>query len=261
MAQPSTLRHRGRAHAAGPNSPSAGVPSSPPIVELRLVNGFELCCAGETVELPLTAQRLVAFLALQERPMQRGSVAAKLWLDAIEERAFGSLRSAIWRVKQTEIPLIRTPDTRLALDPDVQVDRSAAAGLARLLISDAADVDPWQADLVPLRGEILPDWYDDWLVIERETHRQLRLHALEALAVRLTDAGRYGEAVEVAMSAIAGEPLRESAHRTLCRIYLSEGNASEALRHAELYRELLMTQLGLHASPQFEELVGGLTPG
>jgi DNA-binding SARP family transcriptional activator len=250
MAQPSALRHTGvTAHAAGP-----------PKVELRLVNGFELCCAGETVELPLTSQRLVAFLALQERPIQRSYVAAKLWLDAIEERAFGSLRSAIWRIKRTQIPVIRTPDTRLAIDPAVEVDFSAAAGLARLLISDAADVYPWPVDLAPLRGEILPDWYDDWLVIERETHRQLRLHALEALAVRLMDAGRYAEAIEAALSAIAGEPLRESAHRTLCGIYVSEGNASEALRHAELYRALLMSQLGLHASPEFEQLIGGLTP-
>jgi DNA-binding SARP family transcriptional activator len=230
-------------------------------VELRLVDGFEVLCGGERVELPLTAQRLVAFLALQERPLQRGYVAAKLWLDTLEEKAAGSLRSAIWRVRKTEIPLICTPDTRLALDPDVQVDLSAASALARQLIGDAADLDPWPVDLVPLQGEILPDWYDDWLVIERETHRQLRLHALEALAARLTVAGRYGEAVEVAMSAIAGEPLRESAHRALCRVYVTEGNASEALRHAELYRELLEAQLGLEPSPQFQQLVADLTPG
>jgi DNA-binding SARP family transcriptional activator len=231
----------------------------PPRVELRLVNGFEVRCAGEPVELPLTAQRLVAFLALHERPMQRGYVAGKLWLDTGEERAFGSLRSAIWRVKQTAIPLIRTPDTRLALDPSVRVDLAEANGLARRLISDA-EVDQWPLDLVPLKGEILPDWYDDWLVIERETHRQLRLHALEALAVRLTQTGRYGEAVEVAMAAIAGEPLRESAHRTLISVYLREGNPSEALRHAELYRELLETQLGLSPSPQLQRVVAGLTP-
>ena len=86
-------------------------------VALRLVNGFEVLRNEEALELPLTAQRLLAFLAFQERPVQRVYVAGKLWIDTAEERASGSLRSAIWRVKQTEVALIRTPDTRLALDP------------------------------------------------------------------------------------------------------------------------------------------------
>jgi DNA-binding SARP family transcriptional activator len=230
-------------------------------VELRLVNGFEVLHGGERIELPLTAQRVLAFLALQERPMQRGWVAAKLWLETSEERAYGSLRSAIWRVKQTGLPLIRTPDTRLALDPEVQTDLAAALALARLLLRDDATAELRLDELAPLRGEILPDWYDDWLVMERETHRQLRLHALEALAVRLAGAGRHPEAIEAAMAAIAAEPLRESAHRTLCRVFLAEDNATEALRHAQLYRELLGAQLGLNPSPRFAALVAGVTRG
>ena len=64
------------------------------------------------------------------------------------------------------------------------------------------------------------------------------------------------------MAAIASEPLRESAHRTLCRVYLAEGNATEALRHAELYRDLLWRELAAQAvSPQFDALVAGVTPG
>src|SRR3712207_7767400 len=72
------------------------------------------------------------------------------------------------------------------------------------------------------RSEILPDWYDDWLLMEREVHRQLRLHALESLAARLAQDARYGEAVDAALSAIAGEPLRESAHRTRSEEHTSE---------------------------------------
>ena len=110
-----------------------------------------------------------------------------------------------------------------------------------------------------LTGELLPDWYDDWLLIEREKYRQLRLHALEALATQLTALARYGEAAETALTAIAGEPLRESAHRVLIRVHLAEGNPSEALRHYRLFRELLLTELGLEPSEQIAELVGGLT--
>jgi DNA-binding SARP family transcriptional activator len=230
--------------------------AAPGRVELRLVNGFEVRCDEHPVQLPLTAQRLVAFLAFQDRPVQRVYVAGKLWTDTAEERSSGSLRSAIWRVRQTGLSLIRTPDTRLELDRAVHVDLASAAELARALIAGSGD--PGIGDLAALRGEILPDWYDDWLLMEREVHRQLRLHALEALAIRLADAARYGEAVDVALSALAGEPWRESAHRTLVRVYLAEGNVSEALRQADLYRELV-SRIGIAPSAQLEELLSGLT--
>ena len=35
-------------------------------------------------------------------------------------------------------------------------------------------------------GDLLPDWYDDWLVLERERLRELRVRALERVCERLT---------------------------------------------------------------------------
>jgi hypothetical protein len=54
-------------------------------------------------------------------------------------------------------------------------------------------------------ADLLPDWYDDWVPIEAEDWRQLRLHALEVLAGRLMAADRWGEAA----CAAAAEPLKE----------------------------------------------------
>jgi DNA-binding SARP family transcriptional activator len=109
-----------------------------------------------------------------------------------------------------------------------------------------------------LVGELLPDWYDDWVLLERERYRQLSLHALEALADRLTGLARFGEAADAALAAIAGEPLRESGHRALIRVHLAEGNPSEALREYDRFRQML-DGLGLAPSPRLEELVRGLT--
>ena len=39
-------------------------------------------------------------------------------------------------------------------------------------------------------GELLPDWCDDWLVVDREQCHQMRLHALELLSDSLAAAGR-----------------------------------------------------------------------
>ena len=106
-----------------------------------------------------------------------------------------------------------------------------------------------------LLAELLPGWYDEWVLLERERHRQIRLHALEQLCERLTAEGRYGAAVLAGLAAVAIEPLRESAERTLMRTYLAEGNPGEAIRRHERYRRLVSRELGVGPSPLMRSLV------
>ena len=232
----------------------------PEPVEVRLMDGFELVAGGEPIPCPLTAQRLVAFLGLHDRPLQRLFVAGRLWTDSNEERALASLRSAIYRANHPGIALVRVVDSRLALEPGVVVDiRDAAAHAHRLADGSAGASDCSVGRL--LGGELLPDWYDDWLIIERERFRQVRLHGLEALSARLVERERYGEAAEAALAAIAGEPMRESAHRALIRVHLAEGNVSEALRHFELFRRMLADELALAPSPRLVVFMEQLASG
>ena len=237
-------------HGVGVRPPCAWEPTT-----LSLLNAFELRCGGREVSLPVSAQRLVAFVALHGGPLLRVYVAGTLWLHASDERAGASLRSSLWRLNRAGLGIVEATSTHLRLASEVGVDVHRAYELARRLLEGTAteaDLDTAEADL---RGELLPDWYDDWLVFERERFRQLSLHALEALAERLIAAGRLGRALEVALAALAGEPLRESAHRMLIRVHLAEGNRGEALRQYELCRRLLRDRLGVEPSPQLDELI------
>jgi DNA-binding SARP family transcriptional activator len=231
-------------------------PTIAPAVSLGLLHGFQLRCGVANLALPLSAQRVIAFLALHERPLQRLFVAGNLWLESSEERANASLRTALWRLRRPDCRLVRATASHIALAPEVAVDVRAAAASARRAIQRESDED----DLAELRdaGDLLPDWYDDWVLIERERFRQLRLHALEAVCDTLTAAGRHGEAAEAALAAIAVEPLRESAHRALIRTHLAEGNPGEAIRQYRVFRDLLGTQLGLEPSSLMRELVSAL---
>jgi DNA-binding SARP family transcriptional activator len=228
-------------------------------VRLSLLRGFELSCDGDVVRLPLAAQRLLAFLALQDRALRRVYVAGMLWLDATEERAYANLRSALWRVSRESGRLVRATPTELQLGSMVEVDvrRVIAASCAVIDHPDGGADDYLAQDL---GGELLPDWYDSWVDDERTRLRQLRLHALETVAERLLHAGSYGKAVDAGLVALRSDPLRESAHRVLIRIYLAEGNASEALRQYSLYKRRLHEELGLEPSAQMEELVRDLRP-
>ena len=88
--------------------------------------------------------------------------------------------------------------------------------------------------------------------------RQLRMHALEMVAERLSGAGRHGDALQAAYAAVHAEPLRESAHRTVVRVHLTEGNLAEALRAYERFHALLSDELGVAPSEHMTRLVHAL---
>jgi DNA-binding SARP family transcriptional activator len=222
---------------------------------LSLLDAFELRCDGELVGLPVSAQRLLAFLALHERPLLRPYVAGTLWIDVSDDRAGASLRSSLWRLNRSGHRLVDATSTRLGLAAGIDVDVRSSLALARRLLDGTAPAEELDSAEASLNGEVLPDWYDDWLVFERERFRQLSLHALEVLSDRLLAAGRLGGALGAALAAVRGEPLRESAHRALIRVHLAEGNHAEALRQRDFYRRLLREGLGVEPSPQLDELL------
>lgn len=220
-------------------------------VRLRLLGRFELVVDGTRVPTPMSAQRVAAFVALHEHPLQRAYVAGSLWLDSPEERAHANLRSALWRLGRHGSAIVDTRDQLLRIRHEVSVDvREVEAAIRAGLAGDGGDLSP-----SVLADDLLPNWYDDWVLLERERFRQLRLHALDVLCERLTEAGRLTDALEAGLAAVAGEPLRESAHRALVRVHLAEGNTVEALRQYGLFRRMLREQLGIEPSPQIEQLV------
>jgi DNA-binding SARP family transcriptional activator len=231
---------------------------TPPLLRLNLLRGFELRRGDRLVPMVAGAQRLAALVALQQRMVSRSFVAGTLWPEAPTFRANANLRSALWRVQGSCRQLIQASSQHLGLSPHVIVDVHAAASLANRMLNrfePLRDEDLDTAMRLSLSSDLLPDWYDDWVLVEREHFRQLRLHALEALCQRLTNAKRYGEAVDAGLAAVQSEPLRESAHRVLIQAHLAEGNQWEAVRQYRLCRRLLLNELGVEPSPEITELL------
>jgi DNA-binding SARP family transcriptional activator len=220
-----------------------------------LLRGFRLEWRGATVDLPLGSQRLVAFLALHRRSLQRAFVAGNLWIDCTEEHASASLRTAVWRLNQLDFPLIESTRNQLRLCPDVAVDLHETGARARQVLRHEGSTALLPSDTLLFEGDLLTDWYDDWVLIDRERFRQLRLHALETLCEDLAAVGSYGLAIEAGIACVAAEPLRESAHRALINVHCAEGNHGEAIRQYELYRRLVEEQLGLEPSSALKQLV------
>ena len=192
-----------------------------------------------------TEQRLLALLALRG-PQPRTAIAGVLWPDSAEAQARGSLRSAIWRVRKSMPQALTGKCAYLALDGAVDVDANRLAQAAHHLM-DRSDQDIETAttdfEFLAQTDELLPGWYDDWVLIERERLYQLRLHALEAHAERLAARRRFADALEAAFTALAVEPYRESPHQLIARIHLAEGNVNEAIRTFRLYHRVVVEEL------------------
>jgi DNA-binding SARP family transcriptional activator len=212
----------------------------------------------QVVTVPFASQRVLALVALENRKLHRSYVAGKLWLETSEEHAQACLRSALWRIRaRCPLPPFESTRTHVWLAPTVDVDVHRQVSLAQSLISGDLSCDDVEPGMIEL-DDLLPGWYDDAVLLERERLQQLHLHAIEALSKVLVAERRYAEAVEAAFAAIAVDPLRESARRTLIAAYLSEGNVAVAVRHGRAYAELVRRTLGVDPSREFRELLDGI---
>ncbi len=229
---------------------------SPPAVGLVLLGGFELTVLGVPVGLAPASRRLVAYLALQHRPATRSRISEVLWSDVDPRHAGASLRSALWRL--APLGIVVSSATQAWLDPGVEVDVQRLARIATLLPAGKPSADglvAFSRDLVEAGDDLLPDWDDDWVVVERERYRQLRLQAMDLVGNGLLDSGRCDEALRVALAATSTEPLRESAHRVLLRAHLSQGNVAEAVREYQRFADLLRDELGARPSKVMRDLL------
>jgi DNA-binding SARP family transcriptional activator len=237
-----------------PSSSSAGAPS-PPRVRLELLGGFGLSVDSEPLTLPMNAERLISYLALQDRPQLRAHVAGTLWGEGSQAHAGGSLRSALWRLGHPAYPLMRTTGAHVQLSPFVTVDLRERTALAQRVLDESTELSEADLDEELLSVDLLPDWTEEWVLVRREQYHQLRLRALESLCSRLTAMGRFGQAVQAGLAAVSGEPLRESARRALVSAHLAEGNVGAATREFEAFRRLLKQELNIEPSREMKALL------
>ena len=229
-------------------------------VRVALLGGFRLRAGDDVLPVPEGSERLLGFVALHPQAVRRRLVAGTLWSEVSEDRAYAALRSALARLDRASRQTLQVTASSLELTQGVAVDLRDARALAHRLLGPTppAEADLSAAAIASLSLDLLPLWYDDWVLLEAEDWHQLRLHALEALAGGLTAARRFGDATTAAGAAIRADPLRESAQGALIRVHLAQGNQSEALRVFDRFSRLLQADLGLAPTPQLRELVADL---
>jgi DNA-binding SARP family transcriptional activator len=226
-------------------------------ITVHLFGGPYVSIDGKRRAVPEGSKRLLAFVALRPGRVERRHIAGTLWPAGDDGRAAGNLRSALWRLRGAGIEVMACDKWSLCLLEQVSVDVHELKAWADRVIDGR--VQPGDLRHMTLDADaldLLPGWYDDWTILERERLRQRILHALEAQSRILTAKGRHADAVDAALAAVRAEPFRESAQRILIEAYLDEENGVEAQRALDTYRVLLDRELGVVPSEELVQLLG-----
>jgi DNA-binding SARP family transcriptional activator len=169
-----------------------------------------------------------------------------------------SLRVSMHLVSRQVPGLLINGGTVLSLSDLVDVDLHRV----RAQIRELSRVGP-NGDVVSclhqLRdAELLPGWYDDWVLFEQSRLRQDRLHAFQIIARWSLASCDFEIALEASEAALELEPLYESAVGLLIQAQRQQGNIAAALRAFEEYRAKLHEDMGLAPSEGIRRLVADI---
>jgi len=142
--------------------------------------------------------------------------------------------------------LVSSVGETLSLSRNVSVDVSDMQEWGWLLVQEESN----RSDLLLDRNfelffeELLPGWYDDWVIEERERLCQLQSCFADALVDLLIRNDRSSEALDTALKLVRSDPYREHSHVALIATYLSLGARSAALAHANRYKGFVRSEFG-----------------
>src|SRR5579871_1068670 len=219
---------------------------------IELLGGLKAEREQQTIlRFPTTkAGALFACLAFHEQPQPREYLLELLWPDSDIERGRHNLRQALSSLrKQLEPPdtsageVIIATHAQVQLNPlAIQTDVQAFLAMARRA-EDAASSEERIAALTAAidlyKGELLPGYYEDWVLLERERLVTLYVRLLRRLVGELEALRETERALEYALRAAAVAPLQEEVAYDLIRQYAVTGQYELAKQHYHRFRKRL----------------------
>lgn len=247
--------------AVGGSSPTAQVQ---PHLHVRLFGRLTLTWGQEALA-PLrssVARSLLAYLIVHRgRPIPREVLIGSFWPDRPEADGRKMLSNTLWQIRRDLDPAADRLQTdrhtvTLTLQPDdwldIAVFEDHVQRCEAILSGGTSPLEDLPICLSELnmavsiyRADFLEGCYDDWALSERERLRESYLWALGQLITLNKQWGNYDQALVHAQRLVAADPLRESAHCELIRLYYAMDRTRAALDQYTILCQLLAEELGV----------------
>ncbi len=234
------------------------------MLELKLLGRFEARLDGQPLEIASRpAQSLLAYLALNANiPHRREKLAGLLWPDTSEANARNSLRHALWSLRRA---LGADGATLLADDLSITLNAGLDCHFDFAVLTQKVKSEWTADDLIGIvsayAGDLLPGFYDEWVVLERQRLQVAFEHRMKLLLERLVEAQRWDDVLEWAERWIALGHVPEPAYRALMQAHAAMGDLSKIAAAYRRCVEALKTELGVEPSEQTRTLYERLSRG
>ncbi len=208
-------------------------------------------------------QILLAYLAIHHpKPVPRSELAFTLWADSNEEQALTNLRKALYHIRQklNNGEVIQIDSRTLQLNPKIQIDltdfTTALDSAERARHTKDADAEQAALETAAAyyRGNLLPNFYDDWLIPERDRLRDMLIRGMDRLIALLEVRQHYRDAIQYAQRLLQTDNLREKTYRTLIRLHAINNDRAAALNVYHACASVLSKDLGVEPDASTREL-------
>jgi WD40 repeat protein/DNA-binding SARP family transcriptional activator len=237
------------------------------MLEARLLGQFSIRLASAPVDIPSRpAQSLLAYLLLNAGVThRREKLAGLLWPDSPEPNARRNLRQALWHIRRAlergehAAPYLLTDEITATFNTQSAYWLDAA--LLDRQAGDNASAEELMEAVTAYGGELLPGFYDEWVVLERERLEATFERKMQRLLDRLVEAQRWQAVLEWSERWIALGHVPEPAFRALM---IARARLGDPAGVAAVYRrcvEALRYDLGVEPSDPTKALLERLTKG
>jgi predicted ATPase/DNA-binding SARP family transcriptional activator/lipopolysaccharide biosynthesis regulator YciM len=219
------------------------------MLEIRLLGQFNVQLDGHTVELTSrSAQSLLVFLLFNRASrIRREKVSGILWPDFEDTKARKNLRQDLWRLRKTigseyffadRVSIGFEAGETCQLDIASLEDESLWSRASEELVQQVAEYG----------GELLPGFYDEWVLLERERLNAIYEYHIRLLITRLLEEHRWLEAVHCSEGWIARGECPEPAYRSLLIAYCGLGDIPKVSQSFSRCEDALAQDLGVDPS-------------
>ncbi|HXI13470.1 MAG TPA: response regulator [Thermoanaerobaculia bacterium] len=231
-----------------------------PLLHLNLLGGFQAVDAsGQMLSIPTRkGQALLAYIAVHPAAVHsRDKLASLLWSESGEEHARHSLRQTLLALRKIAPPeILLTENEQVSIVRElIEVD---VIHFERAL--EAGGIESLREAARLYRGEFLEgmvigdESIEEWLSTERSRLLDAAVGALGRICAEEVKAGLADWAIHTAHRLLALDPTQEVVHRTLMRLYFSQGRREAALRQYQLCAESLKRNFDIQPDSETRKL-------
>src|SRR6266516_3043119 len=235
------------------------------MLQIRLLGQFDVRNDGKRVVISSRAgQSLLAYLALTAgTPHRREKLAGMLWPDTSDENARKHLRQELWRIRKaistqqpTAADYLIADEFTLTFNPEADYWFDVAQ-----MERPSHDLQSLISNLSLYQGELLPGFYEDWILLERERIQTIFESKMEQLVEQLVVAERWTAVQEQSERWLALGNTPEAAYRALMLSYSARGDMAKVGSIYQRCVDELRDQFGVEPSAETHALYNGLLKG